>query len=103
MFRTRRRTVITLAAVLETGILGWWLGHGAMWLFAMLAAVTLADCATGVVRRRAISDLAGVELGAVLVAVLVRSADVLLTLAVAGACAAWLIRPERQSPPRPAA
>jgi hypothetical protein len=103
MFRTRRRTVITAAAVLETGVLGWWLGHGVMWLFAMLAAVTLADCATGVVRRRAMSDLAGVELGAVLVAVLVRSADVLLTLAVAGSCAAWLIRPERQSPARPAA
>jgi hypothetical protein len=103
MFRTRRRAVITIAAALETGILGWWLGHGAMWLFGMVAAVTLADCAMGVVRRRSMSDLAGVELGAVLVAVLMHSADVLLTLAVAGACAAWLIRPERQSPARPAA
>jgi hypothetical protein len=100
MFETRGRTVVTIAAALEVGIAGWWLGHGAVWLLGMLAAITLMDCALGVVHRRWWSDLAGLEMGAVLVAVLARSADGLLTAAVAGACAAWLMRPERQTPLR---
>jgi hypothetical protein len=100
MFTTRGRAVVTTAAALEVGIAGWWLGHGVVWLLAMLAAITLTDCALGVVRRRAYADLAGVELGAVLVALLARSADGLLTAAVAGSCAAWLARPERQTPAR---
>jgi hypothetical protein len=100
MLATRGRAVVTTAAALEVGIAGWWLGHGAEWLLAMLAAVTLVDCALGVVRRRVFADLAGLEMGAVLVAVLTRSADGVLTAAVAGACAAWLVRPERQAPLR---
>ncbi len=62
---------------------GWWRGDGALWLAAMLAAVTLVDCAIGIVRRRSYADLVGVELGAVLVAMLIRSDDVVMTAAVA--------------------
>ena len=101
--------MVTVTVILEVGIAGWWRGDGALWLAAMLAAVTLLDCALGMVRRRAYADIVGVELGAVLVAMLLRSDDALLTAAVAAACAAWLIRPQRQyptdvirPPPRPA-
>jgi len=100
MLTTRGRAVVTTAATLEVGIAGWYLGHGPEWLWAMLAAITLMDCALGIVRRRSYADLAGLELGAVLVALLARSADGLLTAAVAASCAAWLIRPERQEPAR---
>lgn len=82
-------------AVLEVGIAGWALGHGLLWLGAMTAAVTLADCGIGVVHRRSLADVAGFELGVVLVALLVRPAGTVLVVAVAAACAAWLIRPQR--------
>jgi Na+/H+-translocating membrane pyrophosphatase len=100
MFATRSRTVITTAAALEVGIAGWWLGHGAMWLGAMLAAVTLVDCGLGIVRRRWMADVVGLEMGAVLVAALARSGSALFTAAAAGACTAWLVRPQRQAPLR---
>jgi hypothetical protein len=98
MFATRGRSVVTVAAMLEVGIAGWWLGYGGLWLASMLAAVTLVDCAFGVVRRRATADLAGLEVGAILVALLVRGDSGALTVAVAAACMSWLIRPGRQDP-----
>jgi hypothetical protein len=98
MFATGRRSVVTVAAMLEVGIAGWWLGYGGLWLASMIAAVTLADCAFGIVRRRAPADLAGLELGAILVALLVYGDGGTLTPAVAAACLSWLIRPGRQDP-----
>lgn len=98
MFATRGRSVVTLAAMLEVGIAGWWLGYGGLWLASMIAAVTLVDCAFGIVRRRAPADLAGLELGAILVALLVYGDGGALTIAVAAACVSWLIRPGRQDP-----
>ncbi len=98
MFGSRARSAVTVAVILEVGIAGWYRGEGALWLAAMLAAVTLFDCALGVVRRRSYADIVGLELGAVLIAMLLRSNDVLLTTAIAAACAAWLIRPERVRP-----
>jgi hypothetical protein len=88
--------VVTVTVILEVGIAGWWRGDGALWLAVMLAVITLVDCAVGVVRRRAYADVVGVEIGAVLLAMLVRSDDALLTAAVAAACLAWLVRPQRQ-------
>jgi hypothetical protein len=88
--------VVTVTVILEVGIAGWWRGDGALWLAVMLAVITLVDCAVGVVRRRAYADVVGVEMGAVLLAMLVRSDDALLTAAVAAACLAWLVRPQRQ-------
>ena len=88
--------MVTVTVILEVGVAGWWRGDSALWLAAMLAAVTLVDCAIGIVRRRAYADLVGVEMGAVLVAMLIRSDDVVMTAAVAAACAAWLVRPQRQ-------
>jgi hypothetical protein len=88
--------VVTVTVILEVGIAGWWRGDGALWLAVMLAVVTLVDCALGVVRRRAYADVVGVEMGAVLLAMLVRSDDALLTAAIAAACLAWLVRPQRQ-------
>jgi hypothetical protein len=98
MFATRGRLVVTIAVMLEVGIAGWWLGHGALGLAAMIAAVTVVDCGFGVVRRRAPADLAGLELGAILVALLVYGHGGTLTVAVAAACLSWLIRPGRQDP-----
>jgi hypothetical protein len=102
MFATRIRSVLTTATAVEVGIAGWALGHGWLWLAAMVAAITLADCSMGVVRRRAMADVVGVELGALLVAFLMRSADGTLTTLIAVACAAWLIRPNRQTAADPA-
>jgi hypothetical protein len=96
MFGSRVRSVVTVTVILEVGIVGWWRGDGALWLLVMLAAVTLVDCALGMVRRRSYADLVGLELGAVLLAMLLRSDDRLLTAAVAACCAAWVIRPQRQ-------
>ncbi len=96
MFGSRVRSVVTVTVMLEVGVAGWWRGDGALWLAAMLAAVTLVDCAIGIVRRRSYADLVGVEMGAVLVAMLIRSDDVVMTAAVGAACAAWLVRPQRQ-------
>ena len=96
MFGSRVRSVVTVTVILEVGIAGWWRGDGALWLAVMLAAITLVDCAVGVVRRRAYADVVGLEMGAVLLAMLVRSEDVMLTATVAAACLAWLVRPQRQ-------
>jgi hypothetical protein len=96
MFGSKERAVVTIAVILEVGIAGWWRGDGALWLVVMLAAVTLFDCALGMVRRRSYGDLVGVELGAVLIALVLRSSDALLIGSVAAACMAWLVRPQRQ-------
>ena len=61
MFRSRTRTVVTVAVVLEGAIAGWALGGGWLGLLAMVAAVTIADTAWGIARRGAIADLAGLE------------------------------------------
>jgi hypothetical protein len=98
MFSTRRRTVATLTAVLETGIAGWYLGHGVLWVVGAVAVVALADCTLGVVRRGAAADLVGLGMVAVLVLAAVAAHDALLTAAAALACAAWLVRPARQAP-----
>jgi hypothetical protein len=102
MFASRIRWVITIATAIEVGIAGWALGHGWMWLGVMVAAITLVDCGIGLVRRRALADVVGVELGALLVAFLMRSADGALTAMIAVACLAWLIQPSRQPATEPA-
>jgi hypothetical protein len=96
MFETRGRAVVTSAVVLEVGIAGWYIGHGLVWLLAMTAVVTLADTAWGVIRRRILCDVAGVEVAATLAILLVLGADPALSLLVGLACLAWLVRPERQ-------
>ena len=97
MFSSRKRTVTTGAGVLELGIAGWYLGHGATWLWAVVAVVTLADCGFGVVRRGVPADVTGIGLAVILVLLAVYPTDGPLTIAVALACAAWLIRPARQA------
>ena len=95
MFGSRVRSIFTTTVILEVGIVGWWWGDGALWLAAMLAAVTLFDCAMGIVHRRSWGDIVGLELGALLIGLLVYPHDPLLTFAIAAACAAWLVRPQR--------
>jgi len=43
-----------------------------------------------------LADLAGFEVAALLALLLYADADPLFLLAVAAACVAWLVRPERQ-------
>jgi hypothetical protein len=92
------RAVATIAAVLELGIAGWYLDAGARWLLAAVAVVAAIDCAVGVLRRGVPADLAGLGLVALLGLAALGLRDSLLTTAVALACAAWLVRPERQTP-----
>src|SRR4029079_9324727 len=112
MLATPGRSIVTSAVVLEVGIAGWYAGHGALWLLVMTggrppghyalwrlvmtAAVTLADTAWGVARRRALCDLAGFEVAATLCAMLALGADPVLSLLVGLACGASLVR-ERPS------
>jgi cytochrome bd-type quinol oxidase subunit 2 len=95
MLATPGRSIVTFAVVLEVGIAGWYAGHGALWLLVMTAAVTLADTAWGVARRRALCDLAGFEVAATLCAMLALGADPVLSLLVGLACVAWLVRDRR--------
>jgi len=90
--------VATLTAVLEIGIAGWYLGHGVLWLVAAVAAVALADCTLGLVRRGVAADVVGLGMVAVLALAAAAAHDALLTTAAALACAAWLVRPARQAP-----
>jgi hypothetical protein len=98
MFGTRNRSIMTGAAVLEVGIAGFALGHGALWLLVMVAAVTAADTLWGMLRRGVLGDLAGLEFACMLALLVAVRGDRALTSAVAAACAAWLVRPERQEP-----
>ncbi|HUZ84363.1 MAG TPA: hypothetical protein VMU66_06685 [Gaiellales bacterium] len=99
MFTTFGRTVVTCAAMLEVGIAGYALGHGALWLLAVTAAVTLADTAWGVARRGVPGDLAGLQVAAALALMLVTRAGSALSVLTATACVAWLIRPDRLGRP----
>jgi hypothetical protein len=98
MFGTRARSIVTATVVGEAAIAGWVLGYGALGLLLMVLAVTAADTAWGMLRRRSAADLAGLEMAAVLATLLVARADVTMAALVAAACVAWLIRPERQEP-----
>ena|SRR5437870_7832569 len=92
MLSTRTRSIVTATVVLEVGIAGWALGHGALWLLVMTAAVTLAETAWGMLRRGALGDLAGFEVAVALVLLLAFASDATLTVMVAACCVAWLTR-----------
>jgi hypothetical protein len=95
MFGSRKRTIVTVAVVLEAGIAGWALGAGWLGLLAMVIAVTVADTSWGIARRGVLADLAGLEVALALglmVALGAPGAPIALT---AAACAAWLIRDGR--------
>ncbi len=81
--------------MLEVGIAGFALGHGALWLLAIAAVVTLADTAWGVTRRGVPADLAGLQVAVALVLMLVYRMGTAISLLTACACVAWLIRPNR--------
>jgi len=98
MFKGRTRTIVTVTAMIEGGLAGWALGAGWLGLLAMVAMVTAADSVWGVLRRRALSDVTGVELAAALAVLLAAGADLALGALTACACAAWLVRPERYVP-----
>jgi len=98
MFKGRNRTLVTITAVIEGGLAGWAVGAGWFGLLAMIAVVTAADSLWGLARRRAVCDIAGVELAACLAVLLVMRADLTLGALTACACASWLVRPERYLP-----
>ena len=95
MLSSRTRAVVTTTVVLEVGIAGWALGHGALWLLVMTAVVTVFETGWGIVRRGALSDLAGMEVALTLVLLLAFAADLTITLLVAACCVAWLARDRR--------
>ncbi|MDX6593029.1 MAG: hypothetical protein QOJ13_2225 [Gaiellales bacterium] len=99
MLGTTTRSIVTTTVIVEVGIAGWVLGYGALWLLVMIAAVTAADTVWGVLRRHVPADIAGLEVAALLGILMVAGADTTLIVLTAAACAAWLIRPERQEPP----
>src|SRR5436309_2869907 len=99
MFKGRTRTIVTVTVVIEGGLAGWAVGAGWLGLLAMIALVTAADSAWGVVRRHALADVTGVELAAALIVLLGAGAgDAMLGALTACACAAWMVRPERYAP-----
>jgi hypothetical protein len=99
MFGSRARTVVTFAVVLEGAIAGWALAAGWLGVLAMVAAVTIADTAWGVARRRAIADLAGLEAALALAIMIAVGAPGTMTALTAAACGAWVIRDGRTAPP----
>jgi hypothetical protein len=99
MFRTRTRTIVTFAVVLEGAIAGWAVGAGWLGLLAMIAAVTIADTAWGVSRRRAFADVAGLEVAVALAIMIAAGAPGTMTALTAAACAAWVIRDGRAASP----
>jgi hypothetical protein len=100
MFGSRSRSVVTVTVIIEATIAGWALGRPAEALLLMVLAVTAADTLWGLLRRHALSDLAGLELAVVLALLLAVRADLTMTALVACCCAAWLVRPERREPLR---
>ena len=98
MFRTRTRTIVTFAVVLEGAISGWAVGAGWFGLLAMVAAVTIADTAWGISRRRVIADVAGLEVALALAIMIAVGAPGTVTALTAAACAAWVIRDGRTAP-----
>jgi hypothetical protein len=104
MFASRRRSIVTIAVVLEGGIAGWALGAGWLGLLVMVAVVTVADTAWGIARRGVLADIAGLEVALALGVMLAVGAPMTLTALTAAACGAWLIRDGRAVPrPRPTA
>ena len=95
MLSSRTRAVVTTTVVLEVGIAGWALGHGTLWLLVMTAVVTVLETGWGIVRRRALGDLAGMEVALTLVLLLAFAADQAMTVLVAACCVAWLARDRR--------
>ena len=95
MFRSRIRTIVTVAVVLEGAIAGWALGAGWLGLLAMVAAVTVADTAWGIARRGTLADLAGLEVALALAVMIAAGAPGTMTALTAAACAAWVIRDGR--------
>jgi hypothetical protein len=98
MFGSRNRTLVTVTVVIEATLAGWVLGHGRLALLLMVVAVTACDTLWGMLRRGSAGDLAGLELAAALGLLLVVRADATLSALTACACAAWLVRPQRQEP-----
>jgi hypothetical protein len=102
MFRTRTRTIVTFAVVLEGAIAAWALGAGWFGLLSMVVAVTVADTAWGIARRGAIADFAGLEVALALAIMIAVGAPGTMTALTAAACAAWVIRDGRSAPATPA-
>jgi len=98
MFKGRTRAIVTVTAMIEGGLASWALGAGWLGLLAMVALVTAVDSLWGVLRRRALLDITGVELAAALAVLLAAGADIELGALTACACAAWLVRSERYRP-----
>ena len=96
MLSTRNRLVVCSALVLELGIAGYAAGHGARWLLLALLSVTLVDTSWGLLRRRRLGELAGIEIALVLGVLMARGTDPVMTALVAVACAAWLLRDRGQ-------
>jgi hypothetical protein len=96
MFGTPRRTAVTITVVIEATLAGWVLGHAWLALLLMTVAVTAADTLWGLLRRGVLADLAGLEVAAALALLVALGADQAMAGLTALACAAWLIRPERQ-------
>jgi hypothetical protein len=95
MLSSKTRSVVTATAVLEVGIAGWALGHGALWLLVMTAVVTVLETGWGIPRRGALGDLAGLEVAVALLLLLAFASDPTLTVLVAACCVAWLVRDRR--------
>jgi|SRR5438128_6911469 len=97
MLSSRTRAVVTTTVVLEVGIAGWALGHGALWLLVMTAAVTVLETGWAMVRRGSLGDLAGMEVALALVLLLAFASDLTMTVLVAACCVAWLARDRRSA------
>ena len=95
MLSSKTRSVVTATVVLEVGIAGWALGHGALWLLVMTAVVTVLETGWGILRRGALGDLAGLEVAVALLLLLAFASDLTLTVLVAACCVAWLARDRR--------
>jgi hypothetical protein len=98
MFGSRNRSLVTVTVVIEATLAGWVLGHGRLALLLMVVAVTACDTLWGILRRGSAGDLAGLEMAAALGLLVAVRADATLSALTACACAAWLVRPERQLP-----
>ena len=99
MFGSRKRSVVTVAVVLEVGIAGWALGAGWLGLLVMVVAVTVADTAWGIMRRGVLADLAGLEVAVALALMVALGAPGVPVALTATACAAWLVRDGRVGVP----
>ena len=98
MLSSKTRSVVTATVVLEVGIAGWALGHGALWLLVMTAVVTVLETGWGILRRGALGDLAGLEVAVALLLLLAFASEPTLTALVAASCVAWLVRDRRPVP-----